>query len=88
MRPLFNRGSLWAYPLFAAVGGSFGYWMESVSQRQMQILKQRKESLLEKRQRRAERERLAGVEGQTDGAVQEVQEGDGRRVIGGTTWSR
>ena len=87
MRPFFNRGSLWAYPLFAAVGGSFGYWMESVNKQQMRILKDRKESLLEKRKRRAEREAQKGLEGQVDGAVHEGSgSGDGVRVLRGTTW--
>lgn len=62
MRPFFNRESLWAYPVFAAVGGSFGYWMTGVEQRQLQILTERRNALLEKRRRRAEREGTA-VEG-------------------------
>ncbi|KUJ22000.1 uncharacterized protein LY89DRAFT_391026 [Mollisia scopiformis] len=56
MRPFFNRGSLWAYPLFAGVGGSFGYWLMGVEERQQAILGARRTSLLEKRARRAERE--------------------------------
>lgn len=56
MRPFFNRESLWAYPLFAAVGGSFGYWMTGVEQRQLRVLTERRNALLEKRRRRAERE--------------------------------
>jgi len=56
MRPFFNTGSLWAYPLFAGVGGSFGYWLTGVEQRQQAILAARRTSLLEKRARRAERE--------------------------------
>ena len=87
MRPFFNRGSLWGYPLFAAVGGSFGYWMEGVTQQQLRVLSQRKESLLEKRRRRAEREARQGVAGQVDGAVHEApQPTDGPRVISGTAW--
>ena len=56
MRPFFNRGSLWAYPLYAGVGGSFGYWMMGVEERQIKLLSDRRDSLLEKRRRRAERE--------------------------------
>lgn len=62
MRPFFQRGSLWVYTLFAGVGGSFGYWMKGVEDRQMKMLQQRKEILIEKRRRRAEREAVgAGV---------------------------
>ncbi|MCJ1247363.1 hypothetical protein MMC30_004577 [Trapelia coarctata] len=56
MRPFFNKESLWAYPVFAAVGGSFGYWMTGVEHRQLQVLTERRNALLEKRRRRAERE--------------------------------
>jgi hypothetical protein len=56
MRPFFNRGSLWVYPIFAGTGASFGYWMQGVEQRQYSILQARKEKLLEKRARRAELE--------------------------------
>ena len=56
MRPLFGKESLWAYPLFATVGGSFGYWLEGVESRQLKMLAERKEMLLEKRRRRAEQE--------------------------------
>ena len=65
MRPFFNRGSLWAYPLFAGVGGSFGFWMSRVERRQLEVLADRRNKLLEKRQRRAERaERgLIGTDG-------------------------
>lgn len=59
MRPFFNKESLWAYPLFAAAGGSFGYWMTGVEQRQVDILTERRSDLLEKRKRRAEREAAA-----------------------------
>lgn len=60
MRPFFNKGSLWAYPLFGGIGGSFGYWMSGVEQRQLSILDQRKTAILEKRARRAEREAAGG----------------------------
>jgi hypothetical protein len=56
MRPFFNKESLWVYPLFATIGGSFGYWLEGVESRQLKILADRKEKLLEKRRRRAERD--------------------------------
>ncbi|CZR57257.1 probable NADH2 dehydrogenase (ubiquinone) 14K chain [Phialocephala subalpina] len=56
MRPFFNKGSLWAYPLFGGVGASFGYWLTGVEERQQAILGARRTSLLEKRARRAERE--------------------------------
>lgn len=63
MRPFFNKESLWAYPLFGGVGASFGYWLQGVDQRQQKILGARRQALLEKRARRAERE-AAEVEGQ------------------------
>ncbi|PGH11281.1 hypothetical protein AJ80_07180 [Polytolypa hystricis UAMH7299] len=56
MRPIFQRESLWVYPLFATVGGSFGYWLEGVESRQLKMLSDRKSMLLEKRRRRAARE--------------------------------
>src|SRR5205085_4885363 len=62
MRPFFQRGSLWVYTLFAGVGGSFGYWLKGVEDRQMKMLQQRKEILIEKRRRRAEREAGLGPE--------------------------
>ncbi|MCJ1354111.1 MAG: hypothetical protein MMC33_004098 [Icmadophila ericetorum] len=59
MRPFFNKESLWAYPVFAGAGASFGYWMMGVEQRQLKILADRRDGLLEKRRRRAEREAAA-----------------------------
>ncbi|KUI71332.1 hypothetical protein VM1G_06917 [Cytospora mali] len=56
MRPLFNRGSLWVYPIFAGCGASFGYWLEIVDKNQTAILNERKELILAKRARRAARE--------------------------------
>ena len=56
MRPLFRADSLWALPVFAGVGASFGYWLQGVDQRQNQVLADRRNVLLEKRRRRAERE--------------------------------
>lgn len=59
MRPFFNRESLWVYPLFASVGGSFGYWLQGVEKRQLRVLGERRDSLLEKRRRRAEQNKGA-----------------------------
>lgn len=56
MRPFFQRQALWAYPVFAGVGASFGYWMQGVEDNQMRILGETRDRLLEKRRRRAERE--------------------------------
>ncbi|KAH8772650.1 hypothetical protein F5883DRAFT_549076 [Diaporthe sp. PMI_573] len=60
MRPLFNRGSLWAYPVFAGAGASFGYWLQTVDQKQTAVLTERKDGILAKRARRAAREAGAG----------------------------
>ncbi|KAI9721132.1 MAG: hypothetical protein M1828_005238 [Chrysothrix sp. TS-e1954] len=62
MRPLFNRGSLWAYPLYAGVGGSVGYWLIGVEERQEKFLTDKRDSLLAKRRRLAERIRQSGDE--------------------------
>ncbi|KAK3945076.1 hypothetical protein QBC46DRAFT_372680 [Diplogelasinospora grovesii] len=56
MRPFFNKQSLWAYPVFGAVGASFGWWLQGVDERQTAILQERKQAILEKRARRAQRE--------------------------------
>ncbi|KAL7625069.1 hypothetical protein AAE478_004283 [Parahypoxylon ruwenzoriense] len=56
MRPFFNRGSLWAYPVFAGVGASFGYWLQGVDERQRSTLEERKQGILEKRARKAARD--------------------------------
>ncbi|KAL8739406.1 MAG: hypothetical protein Q9190_007793 [Brigantiaea leucoxantha] len=66
MRPFFGPSSLWAYPLFAAVGGSFGYWLNGVDIRQNEQLAKRKNQLLEKRKRRAEREAVAAGSNKTE----------------------
>jgi hypothetical protein len=68
MRPFFNRGSLWAYPVFAGCGASFGYWLQGVDERQTAILQERKNSILEKRARRAQRIAESGGEN-TEAAV-------------------
>ncbi|KAI0381829.1 hypothetical protein F5Y04DRAFT_280477 [Hypomontagnella monticulosa] len=56
MRPFFNRGSLWAYPLFAGAGASFGYWLQGVDERQSAVLEERKQAIIEKRARKAARD--------------------------------
>lgn len=63
MRPFFNRESLWAWPVFAGAGASFGYWLTGVERNQLKHLAERRQNLLEKRQRRAERENASKVEG-------------------------
>jgi hypothetical protein len=52
MRPFFSRNILWTYPVFAGVGASFGYWLQGVDDKQVAILEQRKQHILEKRARR------------------------------------
>lgn len=51
MRPFFARESAHGYPIFMAIGGSFGYWLGGVGERQRALLEERKISLLEKRAR-------------------------------------
>jgi hypothetical protein len=58
MRPLLGKESLWAYPLFAGVGGSFGYWIQGVESRQLKMLAERREAILEKRRKRDGQEGL------------------------------
>jgi hypothetical protein len=60
MRPFFQRGGLIWYPVFGTIGASFGYWLNGVEQRQVALLQQRKNILVEKRKRRAERELAEG----------------------------
>ncbi|ETN44989.1 uncharacterized protein HMPREF1541_09865 [Cyphellophora europaea CBS 101466] len=60
MRPFFQRGGLIWYPVFGSIGASFGWWLSGVEQRQVQMLQQRKNILMEKRKRRAEREAAEG----------------------------
>ncbi|KAL2119195.1 hypothetical protein VTJ04DRAFT_6155 [Mycothermus thermophilus] len=62
MRPFFHRKTLWAYPLFGAVGASFGYWLDGVDQRQTKMLEERKQAILEKRARRAAQRAAAAGE--------------------------
>ena len=56
MRPFMTKQAWLGFPIFAAVGGSFGYWLEGVDQRQTELLQGRKASIIEKRARRAARE--------------------------------
>lgn len=70
MRPLFNKQSLWVWPVFGGVGGSFGYWLEGVGNRQKAILAERRDKLLEKRARQAAREGRSGGLEEVDGAIQ------------------
>lgn len=62
MRPILAKQGLWAYPVFAGVGGSFGYWLQGVEGRQLKILAQRREAILDKRRRRDDREGLSNIE--------------------------
>lgn len=62
MRPILAKQGLWAYPVFAGVGGSFGYWLQGVEGRQLKILAQRREAILDKRRRRDDRDGLTNIE--------------------------
>lgn len=62
MRPLFARQSLYVYPIYASIGASFGYWLTGVEQRQIQLLTDRRDRLLEKRRRQAESQGAAQLE--------------------------
>ena len=70
MRPFFNKSSLWVYPIYAAGGGSFGYWLQGVDERQRAVLSDRKAFLLEKRRRKAERDAATAAEAQEGEAAQ------------------
>lgn len=54
MRPFHHQ--LWAYGIYGGLGASFGYWMQSVEEKQMRYLRETRDRLLEKRKRRQERE--------------------------------
>lgn len=62
MRPFFNRSSLWAYPVYALGGASFGHWLQGVDDRQAAQLGERKRALVEKRARKAQRDAERGQE--------------------------
>lgn len=62
MRPLFTRREIWIYPLYAGIGGSFGYWLQGIERKQNDIIADRIETLLEKRRRQLEREGRAPEE--------------------------
>lgn len=55
MRPLITKRSWIHYPIYGGSGASFGYWLMGVEERQQAMLAARRESLLEKRARRAKR---------------------------------
>lgn len=59
MRPFFNQ--LWAYPIYGAIGASFGYYLQGVENGQMRYLRETRDRLLDKRRRRAEREGTIGT---------------------------
>ncbi|KAK4219364.1 hypothetical protein QBC37DRAFT_382577 [Rhypophila decipiens] len=61
MRPLFGKTGAWAYPVYATVGASFGYWLQGVDERQTAVLQQRKAAIMEKRARRAAAKAETGV---------------------------
>jgi len=54
--------SLLGYPIFAAVGASFGHWLDGVETRHATILDERLATLKEKRQRQDERVRARQLE--------------------------
>ncbi|CCC13258.1 unnamed protein product [Sordaria macrospora k-hell] len=59
-RPILGKQTLWGYPVFAAIGASFGYWVQGVDERQQAMLQERKQAILDKRARRAARQQEAG----------------------------
>ena len=66
MRPFLHPKLFWGYPLFGAVGGSFGYWVQGVDERQVAHLQERKQSILDKRARRAERIAAAAAQAEAE----------------------
>ena len=56
MRPLFHKSTAIGYPIFASIGGAFGYYLEGVEDRQKKLLEDRKAKLLAKRARHAGRD--------------------------------
>jgi hypothetical protein len=51
-----------AYPVYAGIGGGFGYWLQGVEARQLKIIAQRRDVLLEKRRKRDEPELVSKAE--------------------------
>lgn len=45
-RPIFGKQTLIGYPIMAAFGGAFGYWLSGVDERQAATLEGRKQALL------------------------------------------
>ena len=64
--------------MFAGIGGSFGYWMKGVEDRQLKMLAQRKQIVIEKRRRRAERE-------ERETGPMEVSDVEGAAVLASTS---
>jgi hypothetical protein len=56
MRPFLSKENWIIYPIYGGLGASFGYWLQGVENKQMRILGETRERLLEKRRRRSERE--------------------------------
>lgn len=54
MRPFFTRNTWWVYPVYASIGGGFGYYLQGVEGRQLSYLAERRATLAEKRRRRDE----------------------------------
>lgn len=74
MRPFFVKSSLYGYPIYAGLGASFGYWLQGIEDRQVRVLAESRNRLLEKRARRAEREG-GSEEGNVGSLGQRNQEG-------------
>lgn len=55
MRPFFHKQTAWGYPLFGAIGAGVGFWLTGVQERQLKALTERRDALMDKRRRRAER---------------------------------
>ena len=62
MRPLITKGSLWAYPWYAGIFGSFGWWLTGVETRQLHWIEKRKTLFLEKKARVEELQRKEAEE--------------------------
>ncbi|KAA8894681.1 NADH2 dehydrogenase 14K chain [Sphaerosporella brunnea] len=59
MRPLFQRSTIIGYPIFMSISGAFGYYLQNKEAAQKALLEERKQRLLEKRARQAERDAVA-----------------------------